>query len=407
MTLTAKERRRSYIWFYIIYTLQWMAANYAHPVTPTLIGNLNLGDYMFGVAFASMCLGQFMFSPFWGKLSDRVGRVKIMLICGLGYGLGQAVFGLARGELGIILGRFMGGLFCSGGTVAQMSYLMDIAADEKERARHFTISLTLMMVVSAFGYLVGGFVGDWSIPATFALQTLTLMGTGVGFWLTLKDVPGKDFVKRTPLKPVIKEANPFAALNFKGQKMSRALLLLSACALFSSLGSTAYEQCYNYYIKDVFNFMPSGNGILKSILGVVTMVVNFTIGMRIMKRRDLHRVLVVIALICGVSNFFIVTTEGLVVFIILNVIIYAAWCLYQPMLQTVYSDAGRDHDNGQIMGLLNSIKAFGNVFGALLAGFLYELTPKTPFVFAAVAFALAVGVNLMANRSSRSDVVKN
>lgn len=37
--------------FFIINGLFNLAANYAHPITPTVIKNLQLGDYMFGVAF--------------------------------------------------------------------------------------------------------------------------------------------------------------------------------------------------------------------------------------------------------------------------------------------------------------------------------------------------------------------
>ena len=39
--------------FFIINGLFNLAANYAHPITPTVIKNLELGDYMFGVAYLS------------------------------------------------------------------------------------------------------------------------------------------------------------------------------------------------------------------------------------------------------------------------------------------------------------------------------------------------------------------
>jgi hypothetical protein len=40
-----------------------LAANFAHPVTPTVIQELQLHDYMFGVALAVMLITNFLLSP--------------------------------------------------------------------------------------------------------------------------------------------------------------------------------------------------------------------------------------------------------------------------------------------------------------------------------------------------------
>ena len=58
--------------------LYFIIANFAHPITPTFIQDLGLNDYMFGVAFASMAVTNFLFSPFWGKLSKNIGSTNIM-----------------------------------------------------------------------------------------------------------------------------------------------------------------------------------------------------------------------------------------------------------------------------------------------------------------------------------------
>ncbi len=55
--------------FFIILFVFNMAANFVHPVTPTIIVDLHLNDYMFGLAMAAMMVMNFLFSPFWK--SDR------------------------------------------------------------------------------------------------------------------------------------------------------------------------------------------------------------------------------------------------------------------------------------------------------------------------------------------------
>ena len=57
-----------------------MAANFAHPVTPTIIQDLALPDYMFGLMLASTLLAMFLFSPFWGKINNMVSTRTILLM---------------------------------------------------------------------------------------------------------------------------------------------------------------------------------------------------------------------------------------------------------------------------------------------------------------------------------------
>ena len=71
-----------------------MAANFAHPVTPTLFTTLGLGSYMFGVALASQLVTNFLFSPFWGWISAYVSSRTVLLVTCIGYALGQAMFGM-------------------------------------------------------------------------------------------------------------------------------------------------------------------------------------------------------------------------------------------------------------------------------------------------------------------------
>ena len=85
--------------------LFYIGANFAHPVTPTLIVNRGLDSSMFGVALAAMMFVNFLFSPFWGKLCGYIPTKRIMLICGFGYAcLFYTSPGLLmRGRAGVLL----------------------------------------------------------------------------------------------------------------------------------------------------------------------------------------------------------------------------------------------------------------------------------------------------------------
>ena len=70
-----------FLLFFTAMTLFNLAANFAHPVTPTIIQDLGLPDYMFGLMLAAMQISNFLFSPFWGKLNGVISSRRTLLIC--------------------------------------------------------------------------------------------------------------------------------------------------------------------------------------------------------------------------------------------------------------------------------------------------------------------------------------
>ena len=97
--------RKRLLAFYCNAALFYLAANFAHPVTPTFIVERQLDDSMFGVALAAMQVMNFLFAPFWGKLCNYMPVKRITLIGLLGYALGQGIFCSAQTELVVIAPR--------------------------------------------------------------------------------------------------------------------------------------------------------------------------------------------------------------------------------------------------------------------------------------------------------------
>ena len=96
--------------FYLACAVFNIGANTAHPVTPTIFTTLGLGSYMFGVALASQLVTNFLFSPFWGRLSAYISSRTVLLITCLGYAGGQVLFGLARTEPAFVVARLLTGI---------------------------------------------------------------------------------------------------------------------------------------------------------------------------------------------------------------------------------------------------------------------------------------------------------
>lgn len=95
---------------FFVYTVICTASNFVHPVTPTLFQMLDFPSYMFGAAFSAMSLANFLFSPYWGYLSDRHGR-RLTMILGMAiYTAGQLAFAMATTVTGVLLARVLAGV---------------------------------------------------------------------------------------------------------------------------------------------------------------------------------------------------------------------------------------------------------------------------------------------------------
>lgn len=372
---------------YLLMGLYFIVANFAHPITPTFIQNLGLNDYMFGVAFAAMALTNFLFSPFWGKLASNVGSTRIISFGFIGYAIAQGIFGLATTEAGIVVGRLLAGLFNGAIIVNQMIYIMDNSTLEN-RGRNLAISATITSVVSPFGYLIGGVLGDYSIPLTFTIQVIGLLIVGIINWFVLDDKPIKD---KQPLKELVKDSNPVRIVIDAKSLLTPVLISFFVVAIATSFASISYDQSFNYFIKDQYGFPPSYNGFLKAIVGFITLIANSTICMWLLRKTDINKSIIYVLSICLAMMISIVMINDIVPFIIINVIFFGFNAVYLPLMQSILAKFNRSEGSGGVLvGMFNSMRSFGMVGGSLFAGFIYTVGPKLAFVFSGVAFFVSV-----------------
>lgn len=392
-------KRISIYRLFIMIVLYSLVANFAHPITPTFIQNLRLNNYMFGVAFACMAITNFLFSPFWGKVSKSIGVAKTAGYCFFGYSFAQFLFGSSTTELGIIIARLVGGTFISGISVCNILYIIDNSDDDK-KSQNLATSVTLSAIFSAFGYMIGGFLGDVSISFTFLAQVVGLALIGVLYLLLMGD---KNSNETFVLKEVIKNSNPFKAILDSREIITAMIACFLMVCVLTSFASTCYEQCFNYFIKDQYGFPPSYNGLLKAGVGIVTLIANSTICVVLMKKTNIVKTIIPVLFICFIMMLCIVILDDVIPFITLNVVFFGFNAIYQPLLQAMINILSKNNKTGLMVGAYNSMKSLGMVIGSFFAGFIYEVGPKLSFVSSAVAFLSAIIFAYLTYRKNESE----
>ncbi len=390
--------------FFIAVILFNLASNFAHPVTPTVIQNLHLHDYMFGVALAAMMFTNFLLSPFWGKLNVYISSRLSLLICCSGYGIAQVWFAYATTEAMIVLARMFAGMFVGGIFVSFLTYIVNVGRPE-DQGRYLTYSATIKSVAGAFGYLVGGVIGELSVKLAFLVQAGTLIAVGVIFFLIcLPD--GKAGLREIPAGQLVREANPFQAFIDSKKFMNTAFALLFAVNILTNFSNTAFDQAFNYYLKDVLGLTSSYNGLIKAAVGLISFVANMSLCLWIIAKTETKRSLSMIVAACTITALGTVISTNIGIFIAFSVIVYAGYSVSVPVLQNMIANLADPAQKNLVMGFFNATQSLGSIIGSLTAGFIYSLHEKLPFVCTCavygVGFLVCLAYLMRSRRAERA-----
>lgn len=387
------KKRESLIPFFAVMFVFNMAANFVHPVTPSIIVDLQLNDYMFGLALSAMMALNFFFSPFWGKMAGYLSSKKVLLICGLGYALGQVFFGVAQTEIQFLLARMFAGAFAGGSYVAFLTYTVNCSPEEN-RARNLTIHATLIATSSSFGYFVGGMIGELGVYYAVWLQVGTLVLCALAHFLLCRE-DGQQDIHALTGRQLIRECNPFAAIAQCRQYMTPLIALLFLAYGLGNLGYIAFEQSFNYFLRDQFQLTSGYNGVIKAALGLISLLANSTLCIWILKQKRVSPYLAGVMGICTAAMIGVIFFDAMIPFVLVNILFFAFYFISQPLMQNQAAALGRGQYSNLVMGSFNAVKSFGSIFGSALAGFIYEMHVKLPFVFGFAAFAAAAGMMLL------------
>src|SRR5579859_1879038 len=130
------------------------------PLVPMYSRNYGASGWLIGAIIASFSAMQFIFSPIWGRLSDRYGRRPILLISTAGAACSYVLFALGSGianhqlALGALLvSRIFAGA-CGGNITVAQAYIADITPPENRSKR-----MGLIGMAFGLGFILGPIIG--------------------------------------------------------------------------------------------------------------------------------------------------------------------------------------------------------------------------------------------------------
>ncbi|MGP7818338.1 MFS transporter [Niallia sp. 01092] len=133
----------------------------------------NYVQHWSGLCFSVTFVSAFLFSPFWGKIGDKYGRKKILIILGFGLGLSIFLMGFATSVWQLFILRFFTGFFT--GFIPMSQAFISTQTPKKIAGQVLgslqTGSITGMLI----GPMIGGVLADVvGFSSTFRFTSIFL-----------------------------------------------------------------------------------------------------------------------------------------------------------------------------------------------------------------------------------------
>lgn len=343
--------------------------------------NLGAGGRELGWLTAVYALTQTVCAPFWGALSDRIGRKPIISIGIIGYSISLFLFGLASSFWTLFIARSLSGILSSATSVASLAYVGDSSVED-ERSKNMSQLGAAMSVGVMIGPLLGGFLAGYSLALPF------FTGAGISFiafLLILALLPESIERSSQPHK-----GKSFDFSNLRSMVLGPAgiILILIFVVHFCQTG---LQGITGLYFVDKFGFTTGQTGVVWMVLaGVLILVQTFLTGP--LERKTGDKVLILI----GVSGkalvaFAMVLTSGFVSVLVVFSLFAVSSAITVPTLNASLSKAADQH-KGTLMGFAGTAGNLSKVVAPLLAGYLYESNIELPYIIMGVIALIGAAI---------------
>jgi MFS transporter, DHA1 family, multidrug resistance protein len=360
------------------------------PIMPEVIKDADAGTFHLGMLLAVYSAVSFLISPYWGALSDRIGRRPVIMMGVLGFSISFFIFGLAGDNLVLMyVSRILGGLFSGATTACAVAYVADITSEENRTKGMGLVGMSIGLGF-IFGPALGGLLSHYGNATPFfiaaGLSMLTLL-----------------FVSR--MLPESLSAKERAEAGMPKEKRSRwtafsgTMKYLYVLSFFVSFTLAGLESTLQFFEMERFGATPTDMGIMFLVSGIAGAVIQGGVVRRMVKKGDEPRV-VQIGLILSAAGFFaLMFSYNLLTATIYLTIFACGNALIRPCVTSLITQKTKV-GQGVATGLSSSMDSLGRIAGPLLATGMFGIRIDLPFL---IGGALSLAALLLIIRFTALD----
>jgi len=346
------------------------------PLLPYITEKYGGNPFEVGMLASTYSFFQLIAAPLLGRLSDRYGRKKILIISQAGSAIGYLILGLANNLPLLFLSRIIDGITGGNISIAQ-AYIADVT-DKKNRAKGMGLIGAAFGLGFIFGPAIGGILAkiNFSVPAyfAFAVSLLTVFLTSI-FLKETVDISKAGGSPKTKLS--LAEIKRILSTYPIGILIISFFIFNTAISLFQGI--------FALWTEKSFKFNPSENGWLFAYLGIIGVIIQLVILPLLLKKTEEKTLLKIAQLVLFIGLLLLVVINNSnQLFIVLPLISFGQG-LINPLTQSISSENIIKEEQGGTMGIIQGAGSLGRIIGPAIGGFLFFAFGKNiPFILSAI-----------------------
>jgi|GEM_PF-84438 MFS transporter, DHA1 family, tetracycline resistance protein len=371
------------------------------PVLPFVIDQYGLSQVWYGVLLSSYAIALFFGAPLLGALSDRFGRKPLLIVSHLGTLLSWCVFavayfipgsiilfGLPVAVIIILFSRMLDGI--TGGNNSVVSALITDVTKPDERGKAFG----LMGATFGVGFMIGPLLGGLSYQVGFGYLGTILLAMLISIITLIAIVK---YVK-TPIvekseeswqKIAWRKLNIFKTLSrYRNRVVVRSTL---AIKLFVVLAFSGFTSVVSLHLMDYFYLSAGGVGMFMFAIGIYSILNQGFLVPRIIKKLKGPKALLLGSVFLAVGLLAVSLAPHLWLFVALAYLFSFGVSIIFPTIKTILSLEASDREQGEVLGLDESIQSIAQAVMPFVSATLYVVFGKVIFI----GFSLFVVVTVI------------
>jgi DHA1 family tetracycline resistance protein-like MFS transporter len=357
------------------------------PLLPYYAENYGASALVVGLLSTSYSLMQFLFTPVWGRLSDRYGRRPLILISLVGSCTGFLIFGLADSIPIMFIGRMIAGIAGAIIPTAQ-AYIADVTPPEG-RAK----GMGLIGAAFGLGFILGPAIGGVLAPYGYDKPILLASAlAGLNFLFAYLRLPES-------LTPEIRDRARHRRFDAKALQEALShpriapLLFMYLMVIFAF---SNMEATFGLLNEHRYGLTAEQTGYLFAFIGVLMSIMQGVLVGRLARRLGERRLIIIgtFSMIFGLA--LMPYMPNMPAYCLILVVLSFGSGINNPSMTSLLSQSSSVDEQGGILGIAQSTASLGRILGPMWGGYAFDaLGMGWPFLTGGMFMSLAFLLSLV------------